>query len=89
MQASSTIEGPFYFAARVFVLQRIPRVYRVDGLREDCQWWLDRAPSVRAYVGLAAFPALAYRTYKSPLIRPTLHSEPPLQRARPSLTPTT
>ena len=39
--------GPFYYAARVSASQRLPRLSRVDGLREACQWWLDRASSGR------------------------------------------
>lgn len=35
--------GPFYYAARVSAAQRLPRLSRVDGLRDACQWWLDRA----------------------------------------------
>jgi hypothetical protein len=39
--------GPFYYAVKVASSHHLPRLSRIDGLREACQWWLDRAQSGR------------------------------------------
>ena len=39
--------GPFYYAVRVAAFKRLPRLSRISGLYEACQWWLNRAASGR------------------------------------------